>query len=297
MKLKSTLLLAIIGCALLTHCKEKKSNVQLEQAYLVDLNEWREKLNKRRVVYLELCGLYKMTKSDLVVGIDSSNTFSNDPSKIKTPIGTFKWSGEHYNFESNILSNVRNSSGETIDHKQLILDHLGDSELLFYNTFKWRIITRSGAPYLRIWNKENPAISAFDGFNYFQANPNFIFEAEFKYFEKTKSESVASKLGIDDDTSFVGQVSFKYDNKIHTLDVGPDGWIMVADATSGDKTYGAGRYMYVNLPKEDGVTRLDFNKLYNPPCRYSKYTTCLFPPRQNVLSFEIRAGELNDFNK
>lgn len=297
MKLKSTLLLAIIACSLLINCKEKQSNVQLEQAYLDDLNEWREKLNHRRVAYLELCGLYKMTESDLVVGIDSNNTFSNDPSQIKAPIGTFKWSGEHYNFKANTKSNVLNSSGKTVDEKQLNLDPLGDSELLFYNTFKWRIITRSGAPYLRIWNKENPDIAAFKGFNYFEANPNFIFEAEFKYFENTKSESVASKLGIDDVTTFVGQVSFTHDKKTHTLDVGSSGWIMVADATSGNETYGAGRYMYVNLPKEDGVIRLDFNKLYNPPCRYSKYTTCLFPPRQNVLPFEIRAGELNDFNK
>ena len=66
---------------------------------------------------------------------------------------------------------------------------------------------------------------------------------------------------------------------------------MVGDLTSGETTYGGGRY--ITLTSEaDGTLLLDFNYLYNPPCAYSEFTTCLFPPRQNQLAFQIKAGEL-----
>jgi len=75
------------------------------------------------------------------------------------------------------------------------------------------------------------------------------------------------------------------------LEVGSGGFTMVGDATTGELTYGGGRYMYVTLPETSGKTSLDFNKLYNPPCSFSAYTTCLYPPRQNHMPFTILAGE------
>jgi uncharacterized protein (DUF1684 family) len=67
---------------------------------------------------------------------------------------------------------------------------------------------------------------------------------------------------------------------------------MVGDATNGEETYGSGRYIYVDIPETDGKVHLDFNYLYNPPCSYSEFTTCLLPPLQNRLPFRIEAGEL-----
>ena len=70
---------------------------------------------------------------------------------------------------------------------------------------------------------------------------------------------------------------------------------MVSDKTTGDETYGGGRYIYLDLPETDGLVTLDFNYLYNPPCAFSDFTTCLYPPRQNNLTFIILAGERIDF--
>ncbi|MDC1472485.1 DUF1684 domain-containing protein, partial [Flavobacteriaceae bacterium] len=68
-------------------------------------------------------------------------------------------------------------------------------------------------------------------------------------------------------------------------------FVMVGDLTSGETTYGGGRYMYIELPKSGEKIIVDFNYLYNPPCAFSEFTTCLYPPRQNQLAFEIKAGE------
>jgi uncharacterized protein (DUF1684 family) len=36
---------------------------------------------------------------------------------------------------------------------------------------------------------------------------------------------------------------------------------------------------------------LDFNRAINPPCAFTPYATCPLPPRQNMLTVAVRAGE------
>lgn len=62
------------------------------------------------------------------------------------------------------------------------------------------------------------------------------------------------------------------------------------DATSGETTYGGGRYLDVIIGKSDQVT-LDFNKAYNPYCAYLADYTCPLPPLENLLEVAIPAGE------
>jgi uncharacterized protein (DUF1684 family) len=62
------------------------------------------------------------------------------------------------------------------------------------------------------------------------------------------------------------------------------------DGTSGRDSYGAARYLDVmELAGDEYV--LDFNLAYNPYCAYSENYVCPFPPAENALEVEIRAGE------
>ncbi len=67
-------------------------------------------------------------------------------------------------------------------------------------------------------------------------------------------------------------------------------FLAFGDETSAEETYGAGRYLDV---KHDGGKSilLDFNLAYNPYCAYSENFSCPLPPRQNLLSIPIQAGE------
>jgi len=69
-------------------------------------------------------------------------------------------------------------------------------------------------------------------------------------------------------------------------------FILFRDRTAGKSTYGAGRFLYAEMPK-DGKVVLDFNRAENPPCAFTPYATCPLPPRQNRLPIAIPAGELN----
>ena len=70
-------------------------------------------------------------------------------------------------------------------------------------------------------------------------------------------------------------------------------WFILRDATSGDETYAAARFLYADAPDADGWTTVDFNKAYNPPCAFNPHTTCPLPPPDNRLDVRVEAGEKN----
>lgn len=61
------------------------------------------------------------------------------------------------------------------------------------------------------------------------------------------------------------------------------------DLTSGDGSYGGGRFMDARIPKGDKMI-LDFNKAYNPYCAYNSRYSCPIPPQVNDLLVRIEAG-------
>jgi uncharacterized protein (DUF1684 family) len=70
-------------------------------------------------------------------------------------------------------------------------------------------------------------------------------------------------------------------------------FLPITDLTSGDGSYGGGRFLEVYIPKGETIV-LDFNKLYNPYCAYNKRYSCPIPPKQNDLLVRIEAG-VKDF--
>ena len=62
------------------------------------------------------------------------------------------------------------------------------------------------------------------------------------------------------------------------------------DATSGNETYGAGRYLDLE-PDEDGTWTLDFNLAYQPSCVYDPRYSCPLTPPENRLGLRVEAGE------
>jgi uncharacterized protein (DUF1684 family) len=73
-------------------------------------------------------------------------------------------------------------------------------------------------------------------------------------------------------------------------------WLPFTDGTSGDTTYGGGRYLYDTIKGADlGAAAerfmLDFNFAYNPSCAYDERWSCPLAPSENRLPFAVTAGE------
>jgi uncharacterized protein (DUF1684 family) len=78
-------------------------------------------------------------------------------------------------------------------------------------------------------------------------------------------------------------------------------FLPVRDGTSGNESYGGGRYLTDTIKGTFGrglVVRgerevtLDFNYLYNPSCAYDARWLCPLAPPENRLEAPVRAGEL-----
>lgn len=68
------------------------------------------------------------------------------------------------------------------------------------------------------------------------------------------------------------------------------------DATSGNETYGGGRYLLdtvkgADLGAKDGKLVLDFNLAYPPSCAYDPGWVCPLAPPGNRLRIPVEAGE------
>jgi uncharacterized protein (DUF1684 family) len=67
-------------------------------------------------------------------------------------------------------------------------------------------------------------------------------------------------------------------------------FVPFTDATSGDQSYGGGRYLDLELPEGDSL-KVDFNYAYNPYCAYSDGYSCPIPKRESRLAISVLAGE------
>ncbi|WP_420576144.1 DUF1684 domain-containing protein [Ekhidna sp.] len=138
----------------------------------------------------------------------------------------------------------------------------------------------------------------YDEVEFFEPNPDYKVNGTLNRF--TKRETIT--LGNSDGTSTTylkfADVNFKINGQeyslllLKALGFGNQYLLAFGDATSGDTTYGGGRYLDVAIGKSDQIT-LDFNKAYNPYCAYFEDFTCPLPPRENLLDVAIEAGEKN----
>lgn len=282
----------LIVLAFLISCKPNEKKFVIDAKYASKIDSFYEtKMEERKADYLQLVALHKLNKGNNTFGKDTINDLVLSIGYLPSVIGNIMINDVGIQFNSAEKVDIKNQKDSIITELNLSLNEYGSSEKLYYLYLSWQIITRSEQQYLRVWDAKNPAIDEFKGFNKFELNNDFIFDANFTYYEKEKTEIVKAKVDGKRSTNFIGKISFTYNNKPYSLEVGSGGFTMVGDATTGENTYGGGRYMYVNLPEANGKTILDFNKLYNPPCSFSEFTTCLYPPRQNHLPFAILAGE------
>lgn len=71
-------------------------------------------------------------------------------------------------------------------------------------------------------------------------------------------------------------------------------FVPFTDATTGNESYGSGRYLeFYKYDIAGDSLRVDFNKAYNPYCAYATGFKCPVPPKENRLILPIKAGEMN----
>lgn len=166
---------------------------------------------------------------------------------------------------------------------------------LGYGSLRWQLLERGGRHGVRVRDTLLPTRIRLQAIEYFPIDPTYRVYAEWKASAGPDSVLMRNVLDMEYYVPVVGKLRFKLADQLHeliALDGGPeDLFLIFADKTTGESTYGGGRYLYCARPGDDGRTIIDFNKAYNPPCAFTEFATCLLPRIENNLPVAVLAGE------
>ncbi len=137
----------------------------------------------------------------------------------------------------------------------------------------------------------------FTGLKYFDPDPEFRFETELHRNPAQGSVIMATSRGTRQLFNGIGRFELPIEGKTVLLGAyqsaereDPSIFVPFRDATTGEESYGAGRYLDLEVEHDDRYA-VDFNYAYNPYCAYNDAYLCPLPPRENWLTVAIRAGE------
>jgi uncharacterized protein (DUF1684 family) len=140
----------------------------------------------------------------------------------------------------------------------------------------------------------------FEPLKYYDIDPSFVFKSKLFPYPIKDTIKVFGTKGEERKAVRFGYVTFNYDKKDYKINVykgstktGQEYYsIWFTDQTTGEETYGVGRYLdfEYNL-NPDFIYTIDFNLAYNPYCSYSPEYSCAIPLKEDHIDLAIKAGE------
>jgi uncharacterized protein (DUF1684 family) len=257
--------------------------------------KWRlERLNSE-TGWTTLIGLHWLKPGDNLLGSDPEARLSLPADKAPARVGVLRWAEGAVTLLPEPGVALTADGAPVGGPMRLATDRDEAATLLELGPLNFYLIGRGDRLGLRVRDREAKLRREFPGLDYFPADPRFRVTARFVPNPPGTTVPVVNVLGITEPMPSPGRVELELDGVIHSLvaldDTG-DGrlFLIVGDQTNGRETYGAGRYLYADKP-ENGVTVVDLNRLYNPPCAFTPYSTCQLPPKENKLPRRLEVGE------
>jgi uncharacterized protein (DUF1684 family) len=245
--------------------------------------------------WLSLTGLYWLDEPGVYsFGADSSNRLVF-PGDAPPRIGTFTLTDTSVTMSVEAGADVT-VSGEPVTEILMQDDEHEEPTIARLGTMSWVVIDRSRGIGVRLRDTGSPVRRGFSGIETFEPDIRWRVEARFEPFDEPRRVFVPSITGTPEEDISPGMVAFEIDGETHRLAVtGRPGaaeyFLVFGDRTNGSETYGGGRFVYLPAPNEAGLTIVDFNRAYNPPCVFTPYATCPLPTPENRLPVRIEAGE------
>ncbi len=140
-------------------------------------------------------------------------------------------------------------------------------------------------------------IDGFSGLRYFPIQEKYRIRATLRRLKGPEEAYLRTNRDGQAVMRYLGDLEFQIDGRPLKLrvyhageGVGTSVFVPFRDGTSGDDSYGPGRYITLELNESDEY-ELDFNRAFNPYCAYTDAYECGFPPAENDLPVPIPAGE------
>jgi uncharacterized protein (DUF1684 family) len=268
--------------------------------YENSIMKWRQEVDnnlRRENGWLALAGLFWLRKGTNLIGSDSQSDILL-PQRAPARLGTFEFDGNNVtlNVETNLPVEV---NGVTTNSALLDADQEDVPSFITFSDMRMVVVRRSKGVGIRVWDNARKERQLFPARQWYPVKKELRVPAMYTRFDCPKIVKMPDILGAVLDQPMQGSVSFELNGTKHNLLVEelPDRRLFVQfmDLTNGSLTYPSGRYHYTDA-HENGSVFVDFNKAYSPPCAFTDYATCTFPPQENRLHVAIEAGEIYSGN-
>lgn len=300
--LKRSVILFLVVCYSILSCSGNSSQPRqrANPEYLAQIQSWQQKRVaslKSPTGWLNLAGLFWLSEGENTAGADPSHAIIFPQDKAPAFAGTFILRDSLVTFAARPGSGVKHNDS-TIAAMVMRDDVEGEPTRLTLGTLGWVIIKRGKKYGVRLRDYAHPALQQFAGIETYPVDSTWRIAAKFERYDPPKIIAIPTILNTIDEEPSPGALVFQSANQTYRLDVtgkmtDKELFVIFADQTNGQETYGAGRFVYVTTPDNSDRTMIDFNKAYNPPCAFTPYATCPLPPAQKKLALRVTAGEKN----
>ena len=277
-------------------CNKKTLETKGSSEYLEEIKQWDQHRLERLKAddgWLNLVGRTWLKPGENKFGSAKDNEVLIESDKVPAYMGVFIFQDSTVTMKVNDGVDIL-YDGNPVKEIVMIGDGNKDMTVFQYGPIKWNLIVRNELYGIRFRDLESEFVKSFSGIERFPVNEDWRIEAKHEIYDPPKKMSVPNVLGQVDEEPSPGAIVFTKDNqtcRLNAIDAGDKLWFIFADGTSGEETYGGGRFLYTDKADSNGIVIVDFNKAYDPPCVLTKFATCPLPPKENYLSLKITAGE------
>ena len=263
--------------------------------YTASIEKWRaesEAKLKSDTGWLTVSGLFWLKEGRSTFGSAPGNDLVL-PAGVAPRAGTFIRTGKRIGVEVNKATSVTLNGKQVTKLDALVNDAEAKEDVLVLGDISLLVIDRGTKIGIRMRDKNSHLRREFTHKTWFPVQANYRVVAKFIP-QPERVVRIPNMVNELEEHKVIGVTEFTLNGRSHRLEpVVADGqlFFIFKDKTAGKQTYGAGRYLYADMPK-DGKVVIDFNKVYNPPCVFTPYATCPLPLKHNQLDIPIPAGEL-----
>ncbi|MCC6299195.1 MAG: DUF1684 domain-containing protein [Anaerolineales bacterium] len=267
-----------------------------DEPYEKNVLKWREEVDnnlRRENGWLALAGLFWLRKGTNLIG----STPDADillPARAPARLGAFEFDGNNVTLhvESDLPVEV---NGVASKSAMLDADQEDVPSFITFSDMRMVVVRRSKGVGIRLWDNTREERRVFPPREWYPVKEAFRVPATFTRYATPQIVKMPDILGAIHDEPMQGYVSFELNGRKHELMVEELTdrrlFVQFMDETNGHASYPSGRYHYTE-PHADRKTFVDFNKAYSPPCAFTDYATCTFPPQENHLRVAVEAGEI-----
>jgi uncharacterized protein len=291
--LKALLAAALLALAL----PAAAQGIAADPAYVKQVQDWRKRAEeslRRDNGWLTLAGRYPLKPGE--------NTFGTGPRndlvfpKGLGPVGMGSVFVEPGHVRVKLVEGLKMKDLTGSEYTERDMMTVTDKrDWVTMGRAAFHVIERNGRYILRLADNQSEVRKGFGGRAWYDVDDNYRVPAVYVPYATPKKIPIVNVLDEVEDEPSPGYVEFELRGRKHRFDVVGDDeglFIIFKDATAGDTTYGSGRFLYVEKkPAPNERFLLDLNRAYNPPCAFSEFTTCPLPPKQNILTERVEAGE------